>query len=364
MNLLKNIFGTNEVQVKTYQDFWTWFENNEKTFFKIVKSGKNIQRDFFKKLSPKLAELKDGIFYLTGMYDENTAELILTPDGTVKNIVFVEELINFAPIIPGWRFTSLKPSIDLKNVCINMSGYIFDSESLFFYSNEYSKYPDEIDITIIHKNYKEEDKSAITNGTFIFLDNYLGELNFVTKIDNVKVIGKNQAEKELIPIEKLKSFINWREKEFIEKYEGKRYDTENDAYASLEAELKNGKPLIAVVNTTLLEWESKASHPWILNIAVKYNGEDNNGMPDNATYELLNKFEDELMIELKDFDGYLNIGRETSDSIREIFFACKDFRKPSKILFEKIKHYTNILEIDYDIYKDKYWKSLDRFRPI
>ena len=39
--------------------------------------------------------------------------------------------------------------------------------------------------------------------------------------------------KELIPISKLKDFLTWREKEFIEKYEGTRHNTENDSYALL-----------------------------------------------------------------------------------------------------------------------------------
>ena len=34
----------------------------------------------------------------------------------------------------------------------------------------------------------------------IFLDNYIGELNSVTTIDNIVVIGTNDAKKELIPI--------------------------------------------------------------------------------------------------------------------------------------------------------------------
>jgi hypothetical protein len=35
-----------------------------------------------------------------------------------------------------------------------------------------AEYPDEIDITIVHKDFNEENKTTITSGTFIFLDNY------------------------------------------------------------------------------------------------------------------------------------------------------------------------------------------------
>src|SRR5690606_20493277 len=109
MSFIKNIFGKKDKPIKSYSDFWNWFQNNEKTFFNVVKSHKDIEKGFFDKLSPKLAELKDGYFYLTGMYDDNTVELVLTADGNTKNIVFIEELIEQAPKINGWKFTALKP---------------------------------------------------------------------------------------------------------------------------------------------------------------------------------------------------------------------------------------------------------------
>ncbi len=362
MSFLKNIFGKKDEPIKSYNDFWNWFQSNEKTFFNVVKSHKNIEKGFFDKLSPKLAELKDGYFYLTGMYDDNTVELVLTADGNTKNIVFVEELVEQAPKINGWKFTALKPAMDIENVAINMAGYKFDSDNLFFYSNDYTDYPDEIDICVIHNEWTEENKQQIGNGTYIFLDNYLGELDFLNNIDNLKFISKHEAEKELVPIAKLKDFLTWRQKEFIEKYSGLRYNTDNDSYSSLEAELNNGRPLIAIVNSTLLNWDSKASHPWILKVEINYDGNDN-GMPDENTYQLLNEFEEQIMLELKDFDGYLNIGRQTADNSREIYFACKDFRKPSKVLHELTKKYSDKLNIEYDIYKDKYWQSFERFRP-
>lgn len=364
MSFLKNIFKTKDEPVQSYEDFWNWFRKNEKTFHKVVKGQGNMEKDFFDKLSPKLNELKDGFFYVTGMYDENTAELVITADGTIKNIVFVEELIKSAPNIDGWKFTSLKPALDIKDVSIDMAGYQFNKENLSFYSNDFADYPDEIDITVVHNNFNEENKPTIINGTYIFLDNYLGELDFAVTIDNLKILGKKEAERELIPIEKLKDFLSWRQKEFIEKYEGVRYDTENDNYSILEAELESGNTLIAVVNTELMKWDRKASHPWISVLTLKYDGSNNNGMPNDKDYKLLDAIEEEIMQELKDIDGYLNVGRQTAKGEREIYFACKDFRKPSRIFFKTQKNYSDCFEIECDIYKDKYWQSFNRFNPV
>ena len=362
MSLLKNLFGKKDEPIKTYQDFWKWFLKNEKAFFEVVKSGRNPEKEFFDKLSPQLAALNEGYFYLTGMFDENTAELVLTPDGIIKNVVFTEELVDAAPKIANWKFTALKPAMAIDSVSINMVGYTFESENLSFYPIEHNYYPDEVDIVIVYHDFDEKDENMITNGTYIFLDNYLGELNSITTIDNLVVTSISKAEKELIPIAKLKDYLIWREKEFVEKYHGVRHDTENDIHTVMEAVLKNDRPLVALVNTTILDWDSKASHPWILMIEIKYDGDDNNGMPDKESSELFNQFEEEIMIDLKDMDGYLNIGRQTADNERIIYFACKEFRKPSKVVYELSKKYLDKLELTYDIFKDKYWQSFERFK--
>lgn len=361
MSFLKPIFGKKGEPLKSYTDFWNWFKKNEKDFFAVVKRHTNMEKDFFDKLSPKLEELKDGYFYVSGMFDDNTAELILTADGNTKNIVFVEELVNSAPQIKGWKFTALKPTSNIKDISIEMASHKFTDENISFYANNFPDYPDEIDITIVHNDLVEENKVQIQNGTQIFLDNYLGELDFINNIDCLTTIGKQDAQKELIPIAKLKDFLTWRQKEFIEKYEGIRYDTKNDNYGLLEAELHSGYKLFAVINTQLLNWDNKASHPWISVLTLEYDGSNNNGMPNDKDYELLDKIEECIMQKLKDFDGYLNIGRQTAKGERKIYFACKDFRKPSKVFFKTQQDHSDKFKIDYDIYKDKYWQSFERF---
>jgi hypothetical protein len=68
------------------------------------------------------------------------------------------------------------------------------------------------------------------------------------------------------------------------------------------------------------------------------------------------------MLEIKDFDGYLTIGSQVVDNSSEFYFACNDFRKPSKVLHELTKKYSGKLDVTYDIYKDKYWQSYEWFR--
>ncbi len=195
MNFLKGLFKAKNETIHSYEDFWTWFDKNANMFYKVVKGQSNIEEKFFDKLSPKLDELKDGFWYVTGMYNDDLAELVITADGTVKNIVFVEELIQAAPVIKGWKFTALKPALDIKDVSIKMDGFNFNGENLNFYANQLKSYPDEIDIVIVHDDLTNDNKATITNGIYIFLDNYLGELESAITIDNLEVVGRPEAER-------------------------------------------------------------------------------------------------------------------------------------------------------------------------
>ncbi|MEM8565712.1 MAG: DUF695 domain-containing protein [Bacteroidota bacterium] len=357
------LFKAKEKPIRTYEDFWKWFRTNENSFFEVLKKEGNVERDFANKLFPKLSQLKEGFFFLAGMINERVAELILTVDGTIKHIPFVEDLVQKAPNLDNWNFTALKPALNIENVRINMAGYDFNSQNLSFYSIGNDRYPDEIDIVVAHEDLNEDNRSVLTNGIGLFLDNFLGELNFAVTIDNLTTISSKHAKHELIPIHKLKDYLVWREKEFVEKYEAVYYKSENNRYAGLEAEMQNGNPMMAVINSDLLEWNHKPSHPWILDIDINYDGSQNKGFPDDVTYKKLDELENELMLVLKDSDGYLNIGRQTADSHRNIYFACKEFRNASRVADEILEKYRSVFDGNYELYKDKYWHSFDRFIP-
>ena len=361
MSFLKKLFGPKEKPVVTdYASFWNWFSQNAGSFYDIVKGHNDVEEKFLNKVIPALKQIDESFFCLAGMFDDNTAEMVITTDGVIKSIVFAEEIVAAAPARQGWKFTALKPPLGFE-MSINMDGYEFNNENLSFINNNLSEYPDEIDITLVHNDYNEENKNIIGNGSLIYLDNALGELNTVLLIDNVSISGIPPEKKELIPISKLNEFLIWREKEFVEKHKAARYNTENDEYSALEAQDENGLPVLAIIDKALLDWDAKPSHPWMITIAITYDGKNTNGMPSADVYELMSQFEEELMKMLPDADGYLNLGRETYNSKRTTYFACKEFRQASKKTHALITNYKQKLNIEYDIYKDKYWRTMNRY---
>ena len=363
MGIFDRVFGkkemNKEVEISSYKDFWDWFVTEEKVFYEVIKDHKNIETDFFDRISPRLKQISEEYFFLCGMSDDGVAELIITADGDIKNIVFAEEIIAEAPKSERWKFTALKPEMNLEHG-IKMDGRDFSQSNIFFYANETDGYPDEIDVTFVYDGLTEESKDECVTGVCIFLDNFLGELNFATQIDTFNVIGKHEAQKELVPISKLRDFLSWREREFIEKYKKLKDIGDDDAYSVLEAVLDNGLPLIATVNTTALNYDAKASYPWISALKIEYDGNENSGLPESKDYEMLDRIEEMAYQSFRNEGGTVYIGRESANNSREIYFASKDFRKPSKVLHGVIKNYPEY-KMSLEIYKDKYWQSFERY---
>ncbi len=363
MQTLKNLFGPEKFNDFTIKEFWNWFEDHEQQFSQAIRDRTDVETMFFDQLSTNLGRLREGIFFLAGELDDNKVELILTPDGNIINVEFIERLVQSAPTLSGWAFTAFKRAQSIENVSVKYGDYFFEQDQLFFYSNDNDQYPDLIDLTIVHKLFNEENRRIIENGTYLFLDMYIGELNCISIIDNLRFCSIEEAEETLVPIGKLDAFLKWRNKEFVEQYEDVLRNSEEDQHALFEGNTNDGMPLIAVMNTDVLQWENKASHPWILKIIITYDGSETNGFPTPETNKALDEQEEGLVELLKESDGYINVGRETGKNQRQIYFACKGFRKASRTISDLIANHM-IDSIKFELYKDKYWRTFERFKPV
>lgn len=339
-----------------------WFQTQQKQFHVAIKTHNQIEKNFLNPLKEKLCELRDGYFFLARMFDETTVELIITADGKIEQMVFVEELIAEAPTLNGWKFTAFKAAIAIENFEIAMNGLRFNAENLFFSPIESAELPDEISVRIYHEDMTLENENSIKAGTFIFLDNFLCELEFANAVDNVLIEAKNSVKDETIyPIAKLKDYITCRQKEFIETYDGIGYVMDDKEYSIFESQLKNGDRMIATINLKLLNWDAKSSHPWMRIITLYYDGSKLRGMPSKEQYTLLDTIEDEWLNQLNPAAGNLNIGRKTGQNQRQLFFASKDYRFISKVLDQCIQTHQDKFKMKLAIYKDKYWQSYSQY---
>ena len=368
MNFLKKLL-TKKTSASADRPLWEWFLENEPTLFNVVKSkdSRQVNDRFLKAVMPRLQAVCDTLYCEVGMFDETRAELVISAQGDVKSFVFAEELVAAAPDLTRWKFTALKPPLGFHNNSIHINGYVFNCQNISFSYDDDPGYPDEIRLSFVYNDITEENRNIVTQGVFLLLETVLGERDCATLIDHVTVKGPSPENQSLIPMEKLIDFLNWKEKEFVERYQDVRHATESDNYSGLEGEDAQGLPSIGVVNHDLLHWDGKASHPWMMVIEIDYTKTKSvisKGMPDEKHYQSMCRLEEELTRLLTDSAGYLTLGRETYKGKTTLYMACKEYRIASKTTHDLLQTHKALLAGSYNIYKDKYWRTMEKFRAV
>lgn len=357
MSFLKKIFGKEVkesavVELDTqYKNFWKWFVEQESVFLEVIKNNDGVVEKFIDVVGPRLKEINPNFNMLTGMSKDGVGELIITPDGALKALPFVDDLVAVAPDLVHWRFISCKPS--MKGIGLDMNGFLLDENTISFIPVYDNKYPDYIHLRFIVKGCTPENESEIGNALYLFLDNYLGEEKTMTMIDYLEVKGEKDIEGEVVSVTKLSDYLSYREAEFVEKYDSIIRVNEADEYSILESNGDNGR-LIVVVNTTFLNWDQKMSYPWVVKLSIGYEGNED-GMPSANDLSMMDEIED-LLLETELLNS---VARETGANERTLFFATKDYRNASREVLKTVSLFTDKFDIDYTIYRDKYWMGLE-----
>ena len=141
-------------QINTYAAFWDWFTEHETHFFQVIEHGEDIEPQFMDILSPMLSQLNEDFYFVVGMPDDETAELIITAEGDLKILPYVEELISAAPKLSRWQFTAHKPPHE-PGFSIEMNGRMFNDKTIKFAVEEDSAYPDEINLLLVYLSLKK-----------------------------------------------------------------------------------------------------------------------------------------------------------------------------------------------------------------
>ena len=370
MGFLQKLMGKHQAIVldKVVHDkdtFWAWFQTQAATFHHAVITQEKIDTDFFDPLSASLDRMHEGIYFLAGEAEAGVAELILTADGVYRNFAFIEDLVAAAPKLPAWRFVALKPACAIDGFGINMNGLVYSDDTLHFYVREDAKCPQVVDVVMVHSDATATEEQ-LTSGVYVYLDNLLGEWVAVTQIDQMQIINQQQlpANQALQPMAELAPYLHGRHEAWQKAYGGVYYNSDQDEFASFEGEADNGQLIVGIIDSTLLAWPHKPSHPWMLTLRIAYDGSGLNGMPSKQIYQRMEAFEDALMAELPEHEGYLNVGRETGDDIRYIYFACKQFVQATRVLERLMPQFSQEMDISYDVFQDKYWQSLQRFEHL
>lgn len=360
MGFLNKFFGTEDtVQIESNKDFWDWFTKNEKKFYEVVKTGKNVEKNLFNVLSPQAKKLRDGYYFIAEAKDNGIAELTVTVNGNTENIVFAEDLVKDAPKLDNWSFVALK-SEENDDYEVSLEGRKYNVNKIFFYSNDNPDFPHDVDITFVYNDPSIKNREVVIEGIDMFIDDYLGEMKFATMMDSFNVVALEKAEKELIPVSELKTYLDKREADFQELFKNNDSQVAPEQCKAFEIFAQDGFPVRILLNLPVVNWNKKNSYPWISTLKIQFSGLAN-GLPDQDDYEILNAIDDEMKEILKPENGHLYVGRETYSNVREVYFASKDFRDAARVFDQIINKYGEEYIFDTSIVKDKHWKTFAKY---
>lgn len=361
MGLFDKIFGGSVKATETvdrekqYAQFWEWFILHEKKFKENIDTQNDVLNNVIEIIDPKLKALNEFFFPLVGKADDDVTEFIVTPDGILKTVALIDDFIASAPKLEGWRFLSCKRAHS--GISLVMHGFTLSEETVSFIPIVRNGCPDYIHLNFIIDAYTPEYEKELRTAMFMFLDNYIGEYQMMTMMDELDICAPGDIIGEPIPVSKLSEYLNFREAEFIERYNGVKRESDLDNYVIMKYS-QGEEEVLVTLNKTFLLWEERMSYPWVVRVDFEYTVENVSGMPIEQDLAIMGEIE-ELILETGQF---LIVARETGTGERNLYLAVKEFRAPSKAILDILSLYNDRIVVNYYIYRDKYWIGLDMYR--
>lgn len=150
------------------------------------------------------------VYFEMGVNDEGKYELILTPEGDRTKLIQIYYWLQQAPesLNEKWNFYSTKPGKGNSDFRLEMHGVSLEAKDMQIYAE-----PDEerkkIDIQIYSPKLMKLDENQRYSIFFIELDQFISEIYTMEYIGFVDFIEDEPEDEQAIPLEKLKSYIDY-----------------------------------------------------------------------------------------------------------------------------------------------------------
>ena len=189
------------------EKFWTWFKENEKRL-------KKFEQNPDKYLSEVLAQAKKiqaGLAIEFEPPKNGVINMTVSADGVRELFEIVQNIVDKAPKIDGWKFIAFRQRMNLelvKAMKLNAGGDELDPNKMRFFPMIAD---DTLDIIIHIKGVTEENYNQVAYGGLLLLDNILGEYDCVTKVRSYDFheMPKNKEElDDLLPLLDIASYVD------------------------------------------------------------------------------------------------------------------------------------------------------------
>jgi len=133
-----------------------------------------------------------------------------------------------------------------------------------------------------------------------------------------------------------------------------------EKFSVVEAKLQNGKPVVGSMNMAYKNYDKKAQYSWclVINIALELKNVSPNGLPVKAESDIVNKFEDQLLDEIKKLTTAHYIGHLYNDSFLDIYIYLDDPKKVATYLQSQVNKKGITRGFAYKIEQDPDWSTV------
>ncbi|WP_422104826.1 DUF695 domain-containing protein [Winogradskyella sp.] len=136
-----------------------------------------------------------------------------------------------------------------------------------------------------------------------------------------------------------------------------------EEFAVVQAKLEDGRPAIGSFNFAYKNYEYKSQYPWCLKIAIGLDLEKckENGLPEPEETSIANKFEDELLKNIKEMTTSHYVGHLFNDTFLDVYVYLDDPEKVHQWLQTQINKEGLTRGFGYEINEDPKWKTINQF---
>ena len=204
--------GTTEVSNNSSaaREFWNWFQVNHTQFLFLTEVDEAEKQRLLDDFLTQLHHYCPHLFFAIGGDPAGKPELIISAEGNRDYFKDVEDLMSIAPTLKDWTLIAFKPAqgFDFK---LQYGDILFDPSDLWFLPMVSKSNQKFFGLRIGFNHFDESRRKAFLNGSYLMIDNALGERQAGLDVHHIDVcrLPEDPAEKGFIELRELKEYLDW-----------------------------------------------------------------------------------------------------------------------------------------------------------